>query len=84
MQINSGNIKRMHHGIEKAVHHATSLGVGAAILSRLKALQLATAGKESLEVSERERLIRELDEIISQLGKLAERNQDDFKADPEL
>lgn len=83
MQVDRGNVKRMNHGIQKAVHHATSVGVGAPILTRLTALQLVMAGKQSLNTSEKETLIRELDEIISQVGKLAESNQGDFKADPE-
>src|SRR5438067_1314794 len=46
MQVNVGNVPRMNHGLGKAVHHATSLGIGDPVLSRLKALQISNAGKQ--------------------------------------
>ena len=83
MYANAGNVPRMNHGLKKVVHHATSLRVGDPLLFRLKALQVANAGKQSLTAPEKAALIHELDEIISQVGKLAAQNQPDFKADPE-
>ncbi len=83
MYANAGNLPRMNHGLSKAVHHATALGLGDPILSRLKALAAANAGKQNISAADKTPLIHELDEIISQIGKLAEHNQPDFKADPE-
>src|SRR5882724_4142258 len=37
MQVNTGNVQRMNHGLGKAIHHANRLGLGDPALSRLKA-----------------------------------------------
>ena len=79
----AGNVPRMNHGLNKAVHHAASLGVGDPLLSRLKALQAAHVGKQNLTPAEKSALVHELDEIIGEIGKLATQNQSDFKSDPE-
>jgi hypothetical protein len=82
MYANQGNVRRMNHGLRKAVHHATMLDIGDPLLSRLESLQAANAGKENLGPAEKAVIIHELDDIISRIGKLAEANQgDDFKAD---
>jgi hypothetical protein len=73
----------MNRGLRKALHHATSLGVGDDILSRLKTIQAANASKQTLTAPERATLTHELDEIISQIGRLAASNQGDFRSDPE-
>jgi hypothetical protein len=83
MQVQAGNVPRMIRGLTRAIHHATSLGVDALFLSRLKALQIANAGKQRLAEADKLILIKELDEIIGQVGKLAEQNQPDFRADPD-
>ena len=83
MYANAGNLPRLNHGLSKAVHHATALGLRDPILSRLKALEAANARKQNISAADKILLIDELDEIISQIGKLAEYNQPDFKADPE-
>jgi hypothetical protein len=83
MYAKAGNLPRTNHGLNKAVHHATALGLRDPILSRLKALEIANAGRQSISAAEKTSLIHELDEIISQIGKMAEHNQSDFKADPE-
>jgi hypothetical protein len=82
MQADAGNITKVNHGLRKALHHANSLKIGDPVLSHLKALQVANAEKQSLASSEKTALIRELEEIIDQVGKLAEGNQGDFAADP--
>jgi len=83
MYANAGNLPRLNHGLSKAVHHATALGLRDPILSRLKALEAANARKQNISAADKILLIDELDEIISQIGKLAEYDQPDFKADPE-
>lgn len=79
MQINRGNIKAVSPGIHRAVRHATALGIDAAILVNLKAVELATTGKQNLTDPEKNATRNGLDEIIDQVGKLAESNQDDFE-----
>ena len=79
MQINRGNIKAVSPGINRAVGHATALGLDAAILVNLKAVELATSGKQSLTDPEKDAIRNSLDEIIDKVGKLAVSNQDDFE-----
>jgi hypothetical protein len=78
MYARDGNLPRMNHGLHKAVHHAGALGLTDPIKCRLEALERANAGKERLSDSDKTAIIRELDEIISQIGKLAAGNQGDF------
>ena len=78
MQINRGNVKGVNPSIRNAVRHATALGIDSAILSSLNALERDTAGKQTLTAAESDELRSKLYEIISQVGKLAESNQDDF------
>ncbi|MFZ0298402.1 MAG: hypothetical protein WAM13_08635 [Candidatus Sulfotelmatobacter sp.] len=79
MQINRGNIKAVNPGISRAVRHATALGIDAPILVNLKALELSTSGKQSLTDPEKDAARKGLDEVIHEVGKLAESNQDDFE-----
>jgi hypothetical protein len=83
MQVMAGRVPRMIHGLKKAIHHATSLGVGDPLLSRLKTLEIANVTKQNLTEADKTALIGELDDIIGQIGKLAEQHQGDFKAGPE-
>jgi hypothetical protein len=82
MQVKDGNIPKLLHGLKQFVHHASALGLGDPILSRLNELYRANAGKDRLGEAEKGQLINTLDEIITSAGKLAEQTQSDFKPDP--
>jgi hypothetical protein len=53
MQARDGNLPRLKHGLRKAVHHASSLGLNEPLTSRLEPLQSANAEKERLSDSEK-------------------------------
>lgn len=78
-----GNVQRMNHGLKQAIHHATVLGLDESLLSRLKNLQQSYRDKQELPGQAKVSVIRELDDLISEVGKLAVRNQPGFKSDPE-
>jgi hypothetical protein len=78
-----GNVQRMNHGLKQAIHHATVLGLDESLLSRLKNLQQSYRDKQELSGQAKVSVIRELDDLISEAGKLAVRNQPGFKSDPE-
>ena len=76
-----GNVQRMNHGLKQAVHHATVLGLDESLLGRLKNLQQSYRDKQELSGDAKAAVIRELDDLISQIGKLAAVNQPDFTSD---
>lgn len=76
-----GNVQRMNHGLKQAIHHATVLGLDDSLLSRLKNLQISYRDKLELPADAKGTVIRELDDLISQIGKLAAVNQPDFTPD---
>ena len=70
--------EKMLHAVDQAIHHARSIGMDDFLISRLANLR-KTAESSPLKNDEIE---KQIDEILDYCGKMAEKNQPDYKPQP--